>query len=187
MRSLILALVLSSAASLVSGATYESSIEVTFPDEVAGLPFVGRKEFPVKELGVNLAYQREGPVRGSVYVYNGGLRSIPSGADSPIVRKHFAQVIGEVKQMEALGKARAVRLSPAGEQTTAYAGCGPQFIWQAYEMELPEGTLNSFTYLTAMKNNFVKLRVSYPKGDAQGGRDAERFVQDIRRVLGACK
>jgi hypothetical protein len=154
---------------------------------VAGLAFAGRNEFPQKELGVNIAYQRSGPVRGSVYVYNGGLKSIPSGTEAPIVRKHFAQVIGEVKQMETMGKARAVTLSATGEQTTSYPGCGPQFIWRAYEMELSEGTLTSYTYLTALKNNFVKLRVSYRKGDTQGSQTAEQFVEQIRRVLGGCK
>ena len=55
-------------------------------------------------------------------------------------------------------------------------------------MELGEGMrLVSSTYLTAMKNNFVKLRISYRKGDTQGGQDAERFVQQIRKVLGNCK
>lgn len=186
MRSLLLAALLSVLAPLAAGATYESSINVSFPDEVAGLPFAGRSEFPQKELGVNIAYQRTGPVRGSVYIYNGGLKSIPSGTDAPIVRRHFTQVIAEVKQLEALGKAR-VTLSAGGEQITSFSGCGPQFIWQSYEMELPEGTLNSFTYLTALNSNFVKLRVSYRKGDTQGSQDTERFVQQIRQILGNCK
>jgi len=187
MRSLLLAFLLFGFASLGYAGTYEGSIDVSFPDELAGLTFSERTEFPQKELGVRIGYQGSGPVLGSVYIYNAGSNSIPAGTAAPIVRKHFAQVIAEVKQLERAGQARAVNLSETANQITTYNGCGPQFLWRAYEIDFPEATLASYTYLTAMKNQFVKLRVSHRKGDVQGARDAERFVQQIRKVLGGCQ
>jgi hypothetical protein len=185
----LFALALLCVATFAQGATHENSIDVLFPDEVGGLTYVGRKEFPQKELGVSLAYHGNigGLIRGSVYIYNAGLSSIPAGVDSPVVRSHFTQVISDVKQMERGGA--KVNLAGGTEQTTKYDGCGPQFIWRAYEMDLEgvDGTLASYTYLTALKNNFVKLRISHLKSDPQGRKNTEKFVQEIRKVLGRCK
>lgn len=188
MRTLSFILSLLCFANLAAAATRESSIDVSFPDEIAGFTLDSRHEFPQQALGVNLAYLKAGPVRGSIFIYNAGLSSIPSGTEAPVIRKHFAQVISEVKQMEKIGKARSVNLSVGSEQTSNFSGCGPQFIWQTYEIDLAEGAglLSSYTYLTAMKNNFVKLRISFPKGASQSQRDAEQFVQQIRKTLGSC-
>ncbi len=186
-RLMLLPLLLAALAASAEAATYEAAIDVSFPDEVAGLAFAGRTEFPRKELGVNIGYQRSGLARGSVYIYNGGAKTIPTGVQAPALRQHFAQVIQEVQQLQAAGKAR-ISLHAGAEQTTAYAGCGPQFIWRGYDMELEDGTaLTSYTYLTGLKNQYVKLRVSHQRGDAQGAKVAERFVQEIRKVVGGCK
>ncbi|RQP21417.1 hypothetical protein [Piscinibacter terrae] len=167
---------------------YENAIEVQFPDKIADFTYGERHEFPQRGLGVNLRYSMDGPVVGSIYIYNGGLGNIPSGVDAAVVRRHFAQVISEVKQMEALGKVRAVKFNRGSEAVTAYAGCGPQFIWQGYEMELDEANaMSSFTYLTAYRNNFIKLRISYPRGLDKGDQQVERFVRGLRQVLGGCE
>lgn len=127
-------------------------------------------------------------MRGSVFIYKAGLSSVPSGTETPVVRKHFAQVIAELKQMESLGKLRSVTFSGSGEQTTSYQGCGPQFVWRQYEMEFPNGaTLTSYTYLTGLNSSFVKLRVSHKTGDNEAKQQAEQFVRGIRTVLGNCK
>jgi len=187
MRAVLWVFLLFGFVPLGHAATYESSIEVSFPDEVAGLTFSGREEFPQQDIGVHIGYEGSGLVQGSLYIYNAGLNTIPAGTAAPIVRQHFAQVIEDAKQLKLAGKVRTVRLSEAGDQVTNYADCGPQFLWRAYEIELPEGAIASYTYLTAMKNRFVKLRITHPKDDAQGPRDAERFVQQIRKILGGCQ
>ena len=187
MRRYLLSLALFCTVSCAIAGVYESAIGVTFPDKVAGLTFSDRKEFPKKELGVNIRYQRSGPVIGSIYIYNAGLSQIPNGVGSPIVHKHFAQIIDEVKQLETTGQAKAVNLGTGGARISSYKGCGPQFMWRAYEMQVAESTLTSYSYLTAINNNFVKLRISHLRGDEQGKREADQFVEEIRKVLGNCK
>lgn len=166
---------------------FENSINVTFPDKVGALTFGDKKEFPKKELGVNIRYQGNGPVVGSIYIYNAGLSDIPTGVGSPIIHKHFAQVIGEVKQLAAMGQVKAVNLAGAGSTISSFKGCGPQFMWRAYELDMGDKVLSSYTYLTGLNNNFVKLRMSHLKTDAQGKREVEQFVEEIRKVLGSCK
>lgn len=187
------AVILALSCASASAAVVEESIGVTFPDRIGAMVFHGRKAFDDPRLGDVIRYDEAGrdlPAGGltvGVYVYNGGLAHISDDLDSRQVRLNFRQVITEVKTMEQLGKAKAVRLPPEGEQVTALAGCGPQFVWERYEMELPEGaTLTSATYLTVMHDNFVKLRISYRKGDAKSPAIAEDFVARLHNVLGGC-
>jgi hypothetical protein len=186
-RPLILLLALLCLSPFASAAAYEDAIGVTFPDEVGGFQFKRRETFSQKALGAATGYLHAGPVQGTVYVYTGGLSSIPEGTDSAIVRKHFAQVIGEVKQMEAPGLASKVSVPPTPDQTTSLAGCGPQFIWKGYDMELDGARLASYTYLTVVRNNFVKLRISYLKSNPAGRANADRFIDGIRKVIGRCQ
>jgi hypothetical protein len=186
MRKLVACLLLSVASALAHGASHEKSIDVLFPDEIAGLAFVGRKEFPQKELGVNLAYE-QGLLRGSIFIYTGGLSAIPDGANNDKVRKHFEQVIGEVKQLETLGKVKAISFKDDRAQVTTPTGCGPQFLWREYEMTISEELkLVSYTYLAGVRDNFVKLRISYKTGSPHGKQDVERFVAQLRRIVGKC-
>lgn len=185
MRHLTLFLALSVFCSLLAAATFDESIGINLPDEIAGLPFKDRKVFPQKELGVNYAWQ-SADLRGSLYVYTGGEKNIPAGHDNEVVQRHFAKVLEEAKAMEKLGKVRAVIMPSGMKQTTKYPGCGPQFVWSAFEMDMVGQVIASSTYLTAINGNFVKLRVHYPKGDEQGHKTALLFVEKIRKVLGKC-
>lgn len=167
-------------------ATYDGAIGVSFPDEIGGLPFVGKQGFPEKELGVSLTYERA-LLRGSVFIYNGGLRSLPPGTESEVVRTHFAQVIGDVKQMESAGQYRAVNLVGPEVQTTSYPGCGPQFLAREFVMVTRDGVIRpSFAYLTVLNGNFVKVRVSYLETGNHTRQEVERFVMQLRKVLGRC-
>ncbi len=185
MRHLTLFLALSVFYSLLAAAPFDASIGVSLPDEIAGLPFKEHKAFPQKELGVNYAWQNAS-LRGSLYVYSGGEKNIPSGHENEVVKRHFAKVLEEAKAMEKLGKVRAVIMPSGMQQTTQYPGCGPQFVWSAFEMDMTGQVMASSTYLTAINGNFVKLRVHYPKGDEQGHKTALLFVEKIRKVLGKC-
>lgn len=187
MRSLIVSLALLCLSPLAAAAVFEDALGVSFPDKVGGLRLDGRETFPQKALGSATRYRNEGRLLASTYVYTGGLSNIPEGTDSSAVRQHFAQVIDEVKQMEAAGHARRVTIPPAPGQVTQLPGCGPQFIWRTFEMDLDGNQLVSNTYLTVVRNNFVKLRISYPKADAADGRQsADRFIEGIRKVVGRC-
>ncbi|MFZ6743870.1 hypothetical protein ACO0LC_11630 [Undibacterium sp. JH2W] len=165
---------------------HENSVNITFPDKVATLTFSEKKEFPKKELGVNIRYLGSGPVVGSIYIYNSGLSQIPTGVGSPIIHQHFIQVINEVKQLATTGQVKAVNLA-GGSTISNFKGCGPQFMWRAYELDMGDKVLSSYTYLTGLNNNFVKLRLSHLKGDTQGKRELEQFVEELRKLLGNCK
>lgn len=186
MRRLTLGLFIFFWAVASHAATYDGAIGVSFPDEIGGLPFVGKQGFPEKELGISLTYERA-LLRGSVFIYDGGLRSLPPGTESEVVRRHFAQVIGEVKQMESSGQYRAVTYVGPEVTTTSYPGCGPQFLAREFVMVTRDGvTRPSFAYLTVLNGNFVKVRVSYLATGNHTRQEVERFVMQLRKVLGKC-
>jgi len=185
-RCLILAVGLAAAVPALAAETIQS-VGLTFPDQIAGFKLVKRTDFPQKGLGVNVAYEKPGIfVRASVFVYDAGVSSIPSNLDAPVVRKHFDQIIDDVKSLERAGKVR-VTMAGAGSQTTRFAGCGTQFLWRDYDMVLDGTTLKSGSYLTAVNNNFVKLRTSYRADAPEGQRDIDRFVAEISKFLARCK
>ena len=176
------------ATSMAQADTYEASIGVSFPSEIAGLTLQERKEFPQEALGVAIVYTgSDSRTRGTMYIYDAGLAPVPADIDAPVVRRHFEQVIADLKARYGTGKVRMTQAPGKIERTTAFAGCGPQWIVREFEIDLPEGTLASASYLTAMKNNFVQLRVSYMKGEAQGPQKAQKFVQQVRQLLGGCQ
>lgn len=186
MRNIAAAFLLGLCALAGHAATYEPALDLTLPDEIGGLPLAGRQEFPQKELGVGLAYKHE-HLLGSVFIYTAGLRSLPSGADSQVVRRHFAQVVADVKQLQADGKYHAVTLVGPSEQTTTYPGCGPQFLVREFILVMDDGiTRSSQAYLTVVNGNFVKLRITDRGGATNFQRDAERFVLQLRKLLGKC-
>ena len=174
-------------------AIVEDAIGVTFPDRIGKMALEGRKPFDDRRLGAVIRYNEsgrgmsEGGLTVGIYVYDGGLSHVSDDLDSRQVRANFREVVSEVKMMEQMHKVLAVRLPSDGERKTSLAGCGPQFLWERYEMDLDrETTLSSATYMTVMKNNFVKLRVSYRKGDAASAAIAEDFVAGLHKVLGGC-
>lgn len=168
-------------------AVHDDALGIDFPDQIGGLTFEKRFEFPHKDEGVNIRYVGDGPVIGSIYIYNPGLSQIPSGIDSTVVRHHFEQIIAAVKHMETVGKAREIDLTAGQKETTSYAGCGPQFIRRGYVMDLDGQRLSSFSYLTGVKNQFVKLRITYRPDDREAPARAERFVEALRKIVGECK
>jgi hypothetical protein len=182
---LLCSLLLSSAA---WASEHDDAIDVTFPDKLGGLSLQGRQTFGQKALGASYGYQNEwGSLRVGIYVYNGGLRSIPGDLAAPVVRRHFEQVIGEAKSLQATGQVRAVELTDTAPLLTALPGCGPQFVHQGFTMEMNAGLqLTSATWLTVMRDNFIKLRVSYRSNAPEEAAYAERFIGELRRTLGHC-
>ena len=138
-----------------------------------------------EEDGASLA---AGGVTVGVYVYTGGLEHVSSDLDSTVMRGHFHSVIDEVKSMEQLGKVKSVTLPSGGEleppaspaAVRSFSGNATRSTWTA------RTRWSSATYLTSMKDHFVKLRISYRRGDVVSALLAENFVGGHSQGLGGC-
>lgn len=173
------------ATAAVAAPVHEPAIQVTFPDPLGGLSLTGRTVFPEKGAGVSIVYERPG-LRGAVYVYDAGVRHIPNGVGNTIVQRHFmeaTQALGvAVRERPEAGTPRPI----GSAKISAFPGCGPQFLWRAFVLDLGGTAMTTRTYVTGLNGQFVKLRISYRRDDTATERAAEQFVGDIRRILGGC-
>jgi hypothetical protein len=164
----------------------EDDIGVTFPDRLGGLVLESRKTFADKALGDAVSYTAEGII-GSIYVYDDGLAAIPDDLDSAVLRHEFDDVMRAVAASSRDDPRWVAHLPAAGMQKTAWAGCGPQFLWEPYGLDAGARRLNSAAYLTAVRGRFVKLRLSYERGDTAAMAKSADFLAQVRAVLGGCR
>jgi hypothetical protein len=160
----------------------EPAIGLEFPERLGAMTLKGRTQFPQAADGASITYESP-DVRGAVYVYNAGLKEVPAGIGSPVIHKHFMQTAAALQRAGKEGPANT-RVTPIKASTlSAFPGCGPQFMWRSDAIEMHGQTVVSRTYLTGFNNHFVKLRVTHPRND---DKNAEQFVQDVRKLLGKC-
>ena len=168
--------------SAFAAGVHEDAIALDFPDRLGDFKLKGRTQFPKASEGATIVYEGTG-VRGAVYVYDAGLAAIPNGVGSPVIHKHFQETSMALRRAATEGPTK-VKVTPVKNPTiSAFPGCGPQFMWRSDALAMDGGEMISRTYLTGYNNRFVKLRVSHARG---GDADAERFVQDVRKLLGKC-
>jgi hypothetical protein len=168
------------AGSALAAGVREEAIALDFPERLGDFTLKGRTQFPQKGEGATIVYEGR-DVRGAVYVYNAGMASIPTGVGDPVIHRHFQQTVAALQQATSQSPGSLKPLK--GSTISAFKGCGPQFMWRADEISLEGKSLVTRTYLAGFRNHFVKLRVTHPKAGAAA---AEDFVQQVRRLVGAC-
>jgi hypothetical protein len=168
--------------------TFEPALRLTLPDEVAGLSLGVTTRSVRKEEGVNYGWM--GPASqqtfGSLTVYVSGAKVIPNGIESPTVRNEFDKRIAKIERELPLRRGPE-HFGPSEPRRTTYAGCGPQFLWTAYTSQSDEGVKVWSIYLVGMNGHFVDVATEHLGDDETGAQTAERFVQEMRKVLGRCK
>jgi hypothetical protein len=174
-------LVLSSTVTFAAGVR-EAAIGLEFPERLGAMALKGRMQFPQPADGASITYEAQ-DVRGAVYVYNAGLKEVPTGVGSPVIHRHFQQTAAALQRAGKEGPADTSVRPIKGSTISAFPGCGPQFLWRSDAIEMRGQSVVSRTYLTGYNNHFVKLRVTHPRNDDKA---AEQFVQDVRKLLGRC-
>jgi hypothetical protein len=175
----LLAAVVSGGAAIGAGVR-EDAIGIDFPERLGEFALKGRTQFPQAADGATIAYESK-DVRGAVYVYTGGIASIPTGVGDPVIHRHFQQTVAALQQ--AARESSTTLKQVRGSTISRFDGCGPQFMWRADEISMGGNAMVSRTYLAGFKNHFVKLRVTHARGnDSQ----PEDFVHRMRRILGSC-
>jgi hypothetical protein len=129
--------------------------------------------------GVSIAYHFPGGMTATIYIYNLGLKEIPAGTKSQVVKDAFADTKSEVAEAmkERGGSAKQlaedeVSLGAAAKSLKALRVNFMIVYKDGYEER-------SDAYLTGYKNQLLKIRLSYPKDSP-----AEREVV-IKSLLSA--
>lgn len=173
--------------SLVAGATRtDESTGLIFPDEISRWIFSGSRSYEPKALGVSYTYksklQREGAI--TCYIYSKDFPAIATGADSPEVRKEMAELAWAVGEGWRRQGGTVEEVMPISEVKTSDGSilallCGHRIIVR--------GVTNiSISALTGCRNNFVKIRFTFPGNDFQSALDGlggfREFLNEMKEV-----
>ena len=172
------------AASAVSGGTYtDPSTKLRFPDRLGAWKKVDVKTFPEKQLGVSLQYQHAVAGSATVYIYNKGVRKIPTGATNDVVRGEFAAVEQEIQGITAQFGYQNVQKLLDSTPEIKHNGKVATLLAAAYSFEDPKArppNRISYALLTGYRNRFLKLRFTLP-GNFE--KTPERGISELKELV----
>jgi hypothetical protein len=115
--------------------------------------------------GVSIAYHSPPPggVTASIFIYNLGLKDIPTGPSSQVVKDAFAETKREVDEaMQQRGG--SARQLAEGEALLGATPDSLKALRVSFAIVYKDGyEETSDAYLTGYKNQLLKLRLTYPK------------------------
>jgi len=159
------AVVLTAAAALAQEKS-KTIYGLSIPDRVGSLSYRQSVDFESKTPGLGYALRFTGPTGWlvDVYLYDLGLKSIPSDVESRVVRDQLAQARGDVFELGKRGT--YAKLADKGDFTVPDSG-KPRFICASFSYlrgDRVDIDVESFLCLTSWNDKFVKLRMTGPRG-----------------------
>ena len=127
-----------------------------FP-EIEGWTKSEKTVYPVPALGYSYTYESNSGGRVTIYVYNGGKRTIPNDVNDPVVKREFENVKNEVFAAEQLGYYQNVKVVKSSVETI---GASTKCQYGLLNFTVRGNKVVSEIYLFAYDNNFIKLRAT---------------------------
>ncbi|MEW5725648.1 MAG: hypothetical protein AB1896_21240 [Thermodesulfobacteriota bacterium] len=155
---------------------------LVFPDWLGTTSRLKVQEFDDPRLGVTIFYQGHDPYAAiNLYIYNMGYQTIPWGVSSPVIKDEFIRAAGEIAALEKMGRYQEVTREYDMEITIRTRGGPLPALLARYGFVTKETPTVSFLVLTGYRNNFLKIRYSFPSQDEKRGLDQ---FQDFLSALG---
>ena len=179
-----------------SPATYQhSATGISFPARLGPLTYRGNVDYAKQgraDLGVAVRYGLAGaPVWADIYLYDLGRKNLGTGLDSPEVQKAFMGAVQDIFGMEKQGVYKSVQKTEEGKFALNTQSGRLNMLWAHFTYErLPgpqissPGPLISDLYLTAYKDQFLKIRFTSPAAMQDRHQEAlQKFLVDFGKVL----
>jgi hypothetical protein len=144
----------------------EPATDLRFPLDVGELKRNKVSGYDDPGLGVSIEYLMSGTMTVTVYVYNLGLKEIAAGIGSEEIKAQFKEAKGGIYTFQKRGRYRDVKESADAE--ASFGGKEPvKWIQSTFELTLEENgpVHQSRIYLTVHKNQFLKVRATFPDAD----------------------
>lgn len=176
-----IAVLVSAAVALAQESTPEK-LKVIFglsiPDRVGSLSYARSVDYESKSsgLGYGLRFVGRPGWIVDVYLYDLGRKTIPTDAESDVIRDQLAQARGDVFELGKRGT--YANVSDNGDFKVPATGKA-RFICASFNYlrgERVDIDVDSFLCLSSWHDKFVKVRMTAPK-DAMSRADATDFVQ----------
>ena len=177
----VVAVLVSAAAALAQETAQEKLIVVyglSIPDRVGSLVYARTIDFESKSPGLGYALRFGGQPAWmvDVYLYDLGLKTIPSDAESDVIKNQLTQARGDIFELGKRGTYGNV--TDKGDFKVPESG-KPRFICSSFGYlrgERVDIDVESYLCLSSWKDKFVKIRMTAPKGTLTKS-DATSFVQ----------
>jgi hypothetical protein len=173
----------------------EPKTGVTFPLKVGPLELKKTVTFDKPGLGVAIRYGQTEPVfvKADIYIYDLGRANLGTGIGNKAVQAAFEGARADIQTMVDRGQYAALKPLPARPVSLKVGGKPLPMLTASYEFAVnpPPGSAAdaevqvSHLLVTAFKDQFLKIRFSYPKeGKAEGDKAFKQFLDALGPVLG---
>ena len=154
--------------------------QLVFP-EVDGWDKGDVATYPTAELGYSIPYESEVGGTVTIYVYNGGLKSIADGIDDPKVKGEIKKAESDIKAYGEAGYYQNVKLVKS--ETVTIGGSRP-VLYSLFSMKIRGADVDSEIYLFGYKNNFIKIRATRSKGkNGPANSQMDKLLKDVIAVF----
>ena len=137
--------------------------------------------YPSAELGYSVPYQSETGGTVTIYVYNGGVRSIADGIGDQNVKNEIKKAETDIKSYGDAGYYQNVKLI---KSETATIGGTRTVLYSLFSMKIRGTDVDSEIYLFGYKNNFIKIRATRPKGrDGAANAEVDKLLKEVVAIF----
>lgn len=120
------------------------------------------QNYPDPALGSSVTYQSAEGGRVTIYVYNGGQKTIPNGIGDKTVKEEIERAKNEIEQIGKMGVYKDVK--EIKNDTVRLGGTGGKVkaLRSVYSFKVQGAAVDSEIYLFGYNNNFIKIRATRP-------------------------
>jgi hypothetical protein len=159
----------------------EKQTGIAFPAAIGDLERGAVKDFPEPGLGVGVTYKAGSVLAVNLFVYDQGLKEIPSDPGSEAVRKQADKALEDIRTVAKQGLYPNLAVTSRGVVPLTEDDKGPKAQRVVLSFGPEGGPCTSYIYVAAYRNRFVKLRYTYPDSARA---DAEKNLAALTRWLG---
>jgi hypothetical protein len=137
----------------------QTELKIVFP-EVEGWEKSDIVRYPVPELGYSINYESETAGRVTIYIYNGGRKTIANGITDSVVKAEIEKTKTEIYMVEKMGRYKNVK--EIINDTLVLGGENGKIDALHCTLRFSAGSddLTSEIYLFGFQNHFVKFRAT---------------------------
>ena len=167
-----------------AGAYRDRPTGLSFPDQLGGMTRGEATEFEKDHpgLGVGILYRSPNPaIYADIYIYNLGIKSIPTGSNTKEIHDQWKQAEGDIYTLEKQGKYKSVKKLYEASTLLGMDRNAPTALRADFSYASLGTKKLSYLYLLGYKNNFIKIRFTFPDTLKTEG---EKIMRDFTTEFG---
>ncbi len=153
------------------------------PSTVGPFAYVKNEVYPLAEHGVSYTYVLEGgTATGTVYVYDFGMKNLPSDVKSEVAVQAFSEVLRGIVQSCSTPDRQLIEM-PTNAEVRVDSETGLEYLFHHHLLIDHGSRTGSISTLTTFNRHYIKVRLSYQAEQPMARQLSEAFVFVIHRLL----